>query len=201
MTTASDLDMPETESGKFNYLLMAAYHETCHCMVAEVSGLRTGDMWIKNKFFGGCEGATSIDLGNTAGVYIDPDDPRMYHVEPEHVHAFLLCCVAGWRGVAHWFREIQGTEEEILGVSPDWGAGDDLRMFNCVNRGEGAGLSKHRAAAEADRLIAMHWLRIAGSAGRLYSRKRLDASKVVSASDRASAAALMPKVPAEAQAG
>lgn len=201
---ASVLDIPITEkhSGheQVNTRLVAALHEISHCVVAETSGLRTSDIWIKRQFFGGgCEGATSIDLGNTAGVYIDPDDPRMYHVEDEHVHAFLLTCIAGWRGVAHWFRELQGDEQEMLGITPDYGCRSDFRMFDCVNRGEGAGLSRHRAATAADRIIAMHWSRITTAAGQLYTRKRMDASKVVSASDRARAAATMPKTPEYAQ--
>lgn len=203
MTRALELPAIIEERGgkeQVDKLRVAAFHEVAHCLVAEMSGLRTSDMWIKRKFFGGgCEGATGLDLGNTAGVYVEPDDPRLWHVEPEHVHAFLLTCIAGWRGVARWFNEIQDSEEAILGVSPDHGCRDDFRMFDCVNRGEGMGLSKSRAAGEADRVISMHWSRVVKSAGQLYIRKRMDSTKVVSASDRARAAATMPKAPEHTQ--
>lgn len=195
--TLDDIPVLEDRQEKVNMMAMAAIHEITHCMVAEMSGLRTADIRIRRRWFGGCvDGATYLDLENTPGVYIDPADPRMYHVEPEHVRAFLLCCVAGWRGAAAWFREIQGSEEEIYGVSPDWGCGDDFRTFHCVCRGEGVSLPMSRAAAEADRLISMHWSKIVAGAGRLFVARRIHADKVVSERDRARAA-IKPKPAAQ----
>lgn len=196
MTAALD-DLPVLKEGedKIDMFTMASFHEVAHCMVAEQSGLRTSKLRIQRRFLSDCvDGGTYLDLENTPGVYVDPDDPRMYHVEDEHVHAFLLCCVAGWRGAAAWFREVQGTEEAIYGTSPDYGCSCDFKAFNAVSRG--FGLSKSRAAAEADALIRMHWGRIRAASAVLRARKRINASQVVNARDR-SRAAIKPKPDAQ----
>lgn len=158
---------------------MAAYHELAHCVVAEASSLRTKRMRVRRAFFGGAEGCTELDLPNTPGVRPNPDDHRSLLVddEQEFFHAYCLCCVAGWRGVAHWYRSFQGSEEPVGGVAPSYGNSDDMRAFRRVSRY--IGLSERVANAAADRIITMHWGKIDAFAPVLYQRKKLESSKVV----------------------
>lgn len=160
-----------------DFLRLGAVHEISHLVVADVCGLKSTYTEIKRTITGKVKGGTMTDP-DASGWQRAPGCPDCYQPDQEQIRALLLCCLGGIEGVRAWFDLVYGADS-VNGVTPEWGACDDLRDFRTFARCYGFwGMKLSTGQEQAAQLVRRNWMRIERGAGLLYQRRRLVAEQV-----------------------
>jgi hypothetical protein len=159
---------------KMDEMLLSAYHEGGHMAVAEAGGIQVKSMEINKAFLGGVSGVTWLDYRFNPGIRRNPDGSL--DASEDFIRANMLCCLAGWRAVHHWYLQEWQSPGPIAGVASDSGCCTDLQHFREYSRM--VPMSLTRGIQDTDKLVRLYWPRISASAKALYVRQKLNRERI-----------------------
>jgi hypothetical protein len=146
-----------------NQLTHGGIHEASHALLDNHFGHPVGDarVWLVGE--------------HVAGFVSLKEHPR--DIDPERLPGWLIACVAGQVGEAHWMSLYRDVPFEKAMVDTEVHAGGDLEMFHKFG-GRRPPITLEQARARARVLLVARWPLVERHAGTLVNHGRMDASRV-----------------------
>lgn len=146
-----------------NQLTHGGVHEASHAIIDNHFGHPVGDarIWLVGE--------------HVAGFVALEEHPR--DVDPERLPSWLIACVAGQVGEAHWMSLHKGVPFEQAMVDVESHAGGDLAMFHKFG-GKHPPITLTQARLAARALLVPRWPLVERHAGTLVRDGRMDARRI-----------------------